>query len=120
MEEPSWHKNSEKIAYKYTSEKEEDNWLVTSDADGSNAQAIEPVGDQGGNVQVSWSPSNQVVALYHKPIGLNREELFFIGLNNENFKSLVVEGSNFQGLWSPQGNRILYHVINANNNYLFG
>ncbi|MFH1890239.1 MAG: hypothetical protein ABIJ91_01590 [Candidatus Kuenenbacteria bacterium] len=117
MTEPVWHEDSKQIAYKYIGAKEEDNWIVVSDSDGGKAVPIEPVGNKGGSVQVSWSPTSEVVAFYHKSIGLNREEVYFIGLNDENFKSLVVEGSNFKGLWSPRGDMILYHVISNNNNY---
>jgi len=115
--EPAWRGDSDKIAYEYIGANEDDNWLVVSDSDGSRALPIEPIGDKRNSVQVSWSPTSEVVALYRKSIGLNREEIFFIGLNDENFKSLEVEGSNFKGLWSKHGDMILYHVVNSNNNY---
>lgn len=116
-EDLSWEEGSNLIAYKYIGNSSEDNWLVVADFDGKNSVAVEPMGDQDYGVQVSWSPSGQIVALYHKAIGVNREEVFFIGLNDDNLKSLTVEGSNFKGMWSPKGDKILYHVISDNNNY---
>ena len=116
-EDLEFDSSSDNIAYKFVGGNEEDNWLVVSDVGNTSARAVEPVGNQGHNVQVSWSPNNQVVALYHKPIGLNREEVFFVGLKGENFKSMVVEGTNFTGKWSPDGRRILYHVIRSDNDY---
>jgi hypothetical protein len=116
-EDLSWENGSDVVAYKYIGDNEDANWLVVSSADGKDATPVEPLGSQGYGVQVEWSPTSQVVALYHKAIGINREEVFFIGLNDDNFKSLVVEGSNFEGRWSPSGDRILYHVTSDNNNY---
>lgn len=117
LEDPVFDSSSDNIAYKFIGASEDENWLVVSDTENSRAEAIEPIGGEGDKVQVSWSPNNQIVALFHEPIGLSREEVFFIGLKGENFKSLVVEGSNFQGKWSPGGDRILYHVISPENNY---
>ena len=117
MEDPAFDSQADNIAYKYVTDIEENNWLVVSDTDNSAAEAVEPIGNEGAKVQVSWSPNSQVVALFHDPIGLSREEVFFIGLHNENFKSLIVEGSNFEGKWSPDGSRILYHVLHPDNGY---
>lgn len=113
----SFDSSANNIAYKFIGSREKDNWLVVSDAEASSAEAIEPLGDQGDKVQVSWSPNDQVIALYHDPIGLNKEEVFFVGRQGENFKSLVVEGSKFSGKWSPDGRRILYHVISSSSDY---
>ena len=117
MEEPSFKSNSDEIAFKYIGNTAEENWLAVSAANGSGIRAIEPIGLEGGKVQPNWSPANQVIATYRKPTGLNSEQIYFIGLNDENFRALTVQGSGFTGLWSPQGARILYHTISANNNY---
>jgi len=113
----SFDASGDNIAYKFIGSREEDNWLVVSDSQNIGAEAIEPLGDQGDKVEVAWSPAGQVVALYHDSIGLNREEVFFVGHKGENFKSMVVEGSNFSGKWSPDGKKILYHVINSVSDY---
>ncbi len=110
-------KESRRIGYKFIGSSKEDNWLVVSQANNTNSQAVEPIGDRGHSVQVSWSPDSQVVALYHKPTGIDSEEVFFLGLNNENFRSLKVRGSNFEGKWSPSGDKILYHTVMVNNDY---
>ncbi|HOZ36649.1 MAG TPA: WD40 repeat domain-containing protein [bacterium] len=116
-EDFSFSQSAESVAYKYVTDNEEDNWLVVSDAATTKSEAIEPIGDQGDKVIVDWSPNNQVVAIYRKPIGLEQEELFFIGLSGENFKSLKVGGSNFEGIWSPKGDKILYSVLTAGSQY---
>lgn len=105
------------VAYKYVTDNVDNNWLAVTKPDGTGADLIEPIGDKSDLVQVAWSPTNEVVALYSQPTGPNQSEIFFIGLNGENFKSLVVEGSNFKGLWAPDGTKLLYQVVNGDNNY---
>jgi len=109
--------NTDNVAYKHLSEQGEINWLAVTNPSTGQTQLIEPLGDNADQVQISWSPSNEVVALYSKPIGLDKSEIFFIGLEGENNKSLVVDGSNFKGLWSLTGNKILYSIVRAENNY---
>ncbi len=116
ISEPDFSKQDE-IAYKYVSSQGDNNWLAVADAQGTQVKLIEPLGDNADLVQVLWSPTNQVVALYAKPIGLDKSEVFFIGLRGENFKSLVVDGSNFKGLWSPTGTKLLYQAVNGANNF---
>ena len=117
LEDPAFDVNGDNIAYKFIGQKDADNWLVVTDATENQSMAIEPIGDQGDRVEVGWSSDNRVVALYRKPVGIEREEIFFIGLNDENFKSFVAEGSNFQGVWSPKTDKILYSIVNSANNY---
>jgi len=109
--------NMDDVAYKHLSEEGETNWLAVTNPLSGQTQLVEPLGDNADQVQIAWSPGNEVVALYSKPIGLDKSEIFFIGLENENNKSLTVEGSNFKGLWSLTGNKILYSIVRANNNY---
>lgn len=105
----------DRVAYKYLSP--DNNWLTVADTKGTQVDLIEPLGDQSSLVQVTWSPTNQVVALYAKPTGLDQSEVFFIGLKDENFRSLMVDGTNFKGLWSPSGVKLLYQVVNSANNF---
>lgn len=89
-------------------------WLITSNADGSKARAIEAVGENADKVINSWSPNNQVIAMYTEGIDFNRQELFFVGQNEENFKSTIVEGRGIQAKWSEKGDKLLYSAYNAN------
>lgn len=115
-EDFSFDQASDQVVYKFISNNSEDNWLVLSDTLNMNARAVEPMGDQSDKVDVEWSPNNQVVALYRKSVGLEEEEILPIGLNGENFKSFVVRGYGFSGIWSPRGDKILYSVITSENN----
>lgn len=90
-------------------------WLMVANPDGTNAQAVAPLGENGDKVAVGWSPNNQIVATSRTgtAIGLDRERVLLIGLHDENFKALTVEGIGFQSAWSPRGDRLLYSVSNA-------
>lgn len=115
--EVSFTETGDKIAYEYEGDSDQDRWLAVSNPDGSNQQIIEPIGDRGERVSVNWSPDGQVVATYREGVGVNREEVYFVGQNGENFKSLVVDGSGFTGRWSDDGSRMLYSVYNSSTGY---
>ncbi|HPI67275.1 MAG TPA: hypothetical protein PKZ16_01910 [bacterium] len=116
VEAPDFNNNGQ-VAYKYITNEPDNNWIVVARPDGGTANLIEPMGRESEAVQISWSPTKEVVAMYAKPIGLDKTEVFFIGLQGENFRSLIVDGSNFKGLWSPDGTKILYHAVSGDNNY---
>lgn len=95
-------------------------WLVISDTNGTNAKAIADLGDNADRVQVAWSPNNQVVGFSSTgdPTSeFGTQEVYLVGQNKENFKSLKVQGLNFQAKWTTEGDRILYSVADPNNGY---
>ena len=94
----------------------ENRWLTVSNDDGSKAINIENIGTNDQTVYPSWSPNGQIVAMYTKGVDFNRQEVFFVGLNDENFKSTIVEGRGFQSQWSTTGDRLLYSVYNTDTN----
>lgn len=95
-------------------------YLFTSNIDGTNAVPIEPLGDNGNKVIVSWSPNNQVIAFSRTAPaiggGADRQGVLLIGKNGENFRQLTVEGLGFQPTWSPDGDRVLYSAHNGASN----
>jgi len=91
-------------------------WLAISSDDGSKIRPIEPLGTKDRTVYPAWSNNNQIIAMYTEGVDFNRQEVFFVGLNNENFKSTIVEGRGFQPKWSPRGDRLLYSVYSSNDN----
>lgn len=91
-------------------------WLAVANEDGSKAIPIESIGEKDATVYPSWSPNNQTIAMYTEGIDFNRQEVFFVGLNNENFKSTVIEGRGFQPKWSPEGDQLIYSVYSSDNN----
>jgi len=88
----------------------ENNWLITANEDGSQARAIENLGANYPAAYSSWSPNNLSVALFTESIDFNRQRLYFIGQNDENFKSTTIEGRGPEFKWTPSGSRLLYSV----------
>ncbi len=90
-------------------------YLVTSNDDGSNVKSFQALGENEDKVDVNWSPNDQVVAFADTSGssygGLNRAMIYPVGLNDENYKGLVVEGLFFDSVWSPNGKQILYSVV---------
>jgi Tol biopolymer transport system component len=88
----------------------ENRWLAISNSDGSGSRPLEYIGKNADKVYPAWSPNNQIVAMYAEGIDFNRQEVFFVGLNKENFKSTIVEGRGFEPQWSENGDRLAYSV----------
>lgn len=88
----------------------ENNFLVISQLDGTGVKIISELGANADKVIAEWSPNNQMVAMRVGDLDYDRKEIYFIGQNEENFKSVVVEGRGFEGIWSPQGDKILHSV----------
>ena len=91
-------------------------WLVVSNDDGSKARAVEHIGTNHNIVYPAWSANQQIVALYTKGVDFNRQEVFFLGQNEENFKSTIIEGRGFEFKWSNNGEKLLYSVWNTDDN----
>jgi hypothetical protein len=109
--------SGEQIAFKAIGYEPENRWLSIMNADGTGAQNIEKLGANADKATVNWSPNRQIVATFQDGADYNRQEVFFIGTNHENFKSMLVEGRGFQSKWSTTGNELLYSVYSDFNNY---
>ncbi len=116
-EEFSFSPNSQEIVAKSIGLDVENRWLTVADTDGSNAINLERIGNNADKVYSSWSPNNQMVAMYTKGIDGTRQNLYFVGLNDENFKSTIIEGRGFESQWSGDGKKLIYSVYNANSQY---
>jgi len=114
-EDFSFSPDSNKLVNKSLGIDPDNRWLIVSNSDGSQSKAIEFIGLNDKNVIPSWSPNNQTVAMYTEGIDFNRREVFFLGQNNENFKSTVIEGWGFQPKWADDGAKLLYSVYSPNN-----
>ena len=107
--------NDAQIVSKSVGNNEDNRFLVVADSDGSNARALEELGQNQDKVHVSWSPNNQTVAYAFtgEPLGFDRQNVVLVGQHHENFKNLVVEGRGFIPNWSPSGQNILYSVYSG-------
>lgn len=101
------------IVMKSIGQDPDNRWLAVSNADGSQARPVAALGDKDDTVYPSWSPNKQSVAMYTEGVDLNRQDVYFVGLNSENFKSMTIEGRGFQYQWAPQGGQMLYSVYST-------
>ena len=94
-------------------------FLVLANPDGSEAVAIEPLGNNAGKTYPAWTGNGQIVAYAEtgSAQGINAQEIILVGQNHENYQSLQVEGRGFEPLWSPSGNTVLYSVWTIENDY---
>lgn len=87
-------------------------FMFVSASDGNEAHAVAALGDNADKVIPSWSPNQQVLAFSKTGTAQadGSQEIYLVGSNGENFKSLIVPGRGFQPSWSPSGDHILYSV----------
>jgi hypothetical protein len=118
-EDFSFSPDSSEIVAKSLGLAPENRWLVVTSDTANGARLIEPLGNNADKVTIDWSPSRQAVAFSEtgRPLGLDRREVLFVGLEGENFKSITVEGLNFLPEWSPTGRRLLYSVDSARSGF---
>ncbi|MCF7795367.1 hypothetical protein K9M50_03345 [Patescibacteria group bacterium] len=107
---------SDKIVAKSIGTDPYNSYLVTANTDGSSIRSLEHIGENSDKVISDWSPSNQIAAMYTESTDFDRQDLFFIGLNGENFKSTTVEGRDVRTNWSKEGDKLLYSAYNSNSN----
>lgn len=89
--------------------------LVTTDAEGSSVRVVASLGHKADAVIPAWSPADTAVAMLVEHLDGDRQEIFFFGKNDENYKSVVVEGWGFSGRWTPTGDRLLYSTYRRDN-----
>lgn len=113
----SFSKDNSRIAYEYIGLGPDQQFLVAGNADGTATRVVTKLADNADRVQVAWSPSDDVVGLYRKGLNATQQEVIFIGQNQENFKSLPVDGQGFRGFWTPDGEKLLYTVHSERTNW---
>jgi dipeptidyl aminopeptidase/acylaminoacyl peptidase len=118
-EEFSFSSDGNQIAAKSLGLDPSNRWLATINSDGTGAKFIEPMGENADKVIINWSPNQQVVAFSQTgaPQGGERREVLFVGLNGENFKSAIVDGSGFLPQWSSSGQKLLYSVYSSRSEF---
>lgn len=110
----------DKIVSKSIGDDINNRWLIISDVNGTNSKVVSALGDNADKVEVAMSPDSQVVGFSRTGDATGEagtQEIYLIGQNNENFKSLKVRGYNFNAEWAKEGDRILYSVADPANGF---
>lgn len=117
-QEFSFAPDSQQIVFKSMALDPENRFLAIAKYDSSQVKILENIGGSEDKFLVNFSPNGQIVGNFTEGKDLDRSEIYFIGQNKENFKSMTVEGRDFRGTWSPDGNKMIYSVYNSGNGYL--
>ncbi|MDP3837170.1 MAG: hypothetical protein Q8Q67_03650 [bacterium] len=112
-EDFSFSPDGNRLTAKSIGDDVENRYLIVANADGSKATSLSAIGNNADDVYPVWSPNNQAAAMYTRGVDFNRQEVFFVGLNNENFKSTIINGRDFRPLWSDSGDKLLYSVYSS-------
>lgn len=116
-EEFDFSPTSNQIAFKYIHTDPERRALAVSTPDGASIRTLETLGNNEDKVTVEWSPTGRVAATFRDFIDFNRQEVGFVGLNNENFKGTIVEGRGLEYIYSSNGTEMLYSVYSKETEY---
>lgn len=117
-EEFTFSSDSSQVASKSLGNSIESNALVVTSTDGSKTETVAALGRNADNITINFSPNDQIVAFSEtgsNQSAFGRSEIYLIDLNGDVAGSLIVDGSNFSALWSPNGTHMLYSVAEANN-----
>ncbi len=116
-EDFSFSPSGENITAKSIGLDVDNRWLIVAKDDSADVIPLEPIGSQADYVYPSWSPNNQIVAYYTQGLDFDRREIYFVGLNGENFKSTIAEGRGIQAQWSKNGDNLLYSAYHSRDGY---
>ncbi|MBI4779513.1 hypothetical protein HY797_03635 [Candidatus Falkowbacteria bacterium] len=112
-EDLNFSPDGSKIVLKSLANDQDNRWLAIINSDGTSAQKVAALGDKNETVYPSWSPNNQTVAMYTEGQNFDQQNVYFVGLNNENFKALTIDGRGFEPKWAPKGDYLLYSVYSS-------
>lgn len=119
-EDFSFSQDGNSIVTKSVSSDPSNRALVITSTDGSSTRVVAALGSNDDKVDASFSPTGAVVAFSRTGEGqsaFGRQEIYLIGQDGEATGSLIVDGSNFQAIWSPDGAHILYSIADAADDY---
>ncbi|MFA6272355.1 MAG: hypothetical protein WC693_04625 [Patescibacteria group bacterium] len=117
LNEIKFSATGEQLGFEYIDENSNNNFLGVSNVDGTAMRQIELLGDKSSDVEVNWSPTSQMVATFRKTSTGDAQDVFFVGQNGENFKSLEVQGRGFEGKWNETGTQMIYSTYSATTDY---
>lgn len=117
IQEVEFSPQGQQLGFEYVTDNPEINFIGVSDQDGSKIKNVQMLSDKQASVDINWSPTTEVVATYRENSSGTTQNVFFVGLNQENFKALQVEGRGFEGEWTRDGEKMLYSVYSGTTDF---
>lgn len=108
--------SGDQILFKSIALEPENNYLSIANERGEGAKVIASLGKNADKVLPDWSPNDQILASYAEGSDSDKQSVFFIGKNDENYKDLVINGINYDSIWNPNGTQLLYNVTSRETN----
>lgn len=111
--------NESKVTAKSIGLDQNNRYLVSANADGSEVTALYHLGSNADRVITSYSPNNTVIGFSKTgdPQPDNSEEIILLGKNHEEYRPLKVAGKGFLPSWSPDGKQLLYSIYHERDAY---
>lgn len=107
-----FNESETQIAFKDMDPNQEKRFLAVASPDGSNQNYLEFLGNKDQQVEVLFSSDDQIVANFKDASNLDYSKIYFIGQNNENYRTLEANGYNVEMQFSPTENKVLYSAHN--------
>ncbi len=119
-EDFSFSENGDEVASKSITTDPSARALVVTSADGSTTKVVAPLGANDDQVSVNWSPDGSILGFSRtgsNGSAFGQNEIFLIGADGEAAGILLVNGTNFNAIWSPNSSNLLYSVADAGADY---
>lgn len=90
--------------------------LILTSKDGTRTTTVTALGENADDVTINFSPDDSIVAFSETGVtqtAFGREQIYLIDETGDVAGSLIVEGSNFSAIWSPNNSHMLYSVSDA-------
>ena len=120
-EDFSFSGNGDQIAAKSIGTDESNRALVVTNTNGTETTVLASLGANDEKVTVSWSPNSTVLGFSatggSTSGSFGRQQIYLIGPSGEASGILIVDGTNFNNIWAPDGKHLLYSVADPNNGY---
>lgn len=117
MSQIRFSETGSQIAYKFYAPDTENRFLGISNPDGTELKVIETLGTETEDVAVNWSPTGQIIATFRDSTEGDKQNVYFVGQEGENFENLEVDGRGFLGEWSPAGRQMVYSIYSPDTDY---
>ncbi len=94
--------------------------LVITSTDGTSTTVVADLGKNADKVQPSWSPKGEVVAFSETGDATStfgQRKIYTLTKSGEAQSAITVNGTNYENIWSPSGDYILYSIADAGDDY---
>jgi hypothetical protein len=112
--------DGDEIAAKSIGNNPDNRALVVSASDGSSTRVVRNLGAESDSVDISWSPSGNVLAFSRTGDGTSifgQHMVYLMDEEGEASGVLAVNGTNLLVSWAPDGKHFLYSVADALDDY---